>query len=77
MENSTLTTLEEDAFRLSLTMGNQPKWRYLKHDACSDALLDSAVASNLVACREPERHFECHNGTDLSVCPDGIVNLKL
>ena len=57
-----------------------PKWRnlislILKHDTCADALLDSAVASNLVACREPERHFECHNGTDLSVCPDGIVNL--
>ena len=66
---------EEDAFRLALAMGNQPKWRNLKHNACTDALLDSAVASNLVACREPERYFECHNGTDLSVCPDGIVNL--
>ena len=32
--------------------------------------------SNLVACREPERHFECHNGTGLSVCPDGIVILE-
>ena len=67
---------EEDAFQLALAMGKQPKWRNLKHDACSDALLDTAVASNLVACREPERHFECHNGTDLSVCPDGIVILE-
>ena len=67
---------EEDAFRLLLTMGNQPKWRNLKHDECTEALLDSAVASNLVACREPERHFECHNGSGLSVCPDGIVILE-
>ena len=67
---------EEDAWRLALAMGNQPKWRNLKHDECSEALLDSAVVSNLVACREPERHFECHNGTGLSVCPDGIVILE-
>ena len=67
---------EEDAFRLSLTMGNQPKWRYLKHDACSDVLLDSAVASNLVACREPERYFECHNGTDLTLIR-GLLSLQL
>jgi hypothetical protein len=67
---------KEDAYRIALTMGNSPKWRNLKHDACTDALLDSAVASNLVACREPERHFQCHNGTDLSVCPDGIVILE-
>jgi hypothetical protein len=67
---------EEDAWRLALAMGSQPKWRNLKHDDCSEALLDSAVASNIVACREPERHFECHNGTGLSVCPDGIVILE-
>jgi hypothetical protein len=67
---------EVDAWRLTLAMGNQPKWRNLKHDNCTEALLDSAVVSNLVACREPERHFQCHNGTDVSVCPDGIVILE-
>lgn len=65
-----------DAWRLCLAMGGQPKWRNLKHNECTEALLDSAVVSNLVACREPERHFQCHNGTDLSVCPDGIVILE-
>ena len=50
--------------------------RNLKHDTCADALLDSAVASNLVACREPERYFECHNGTDLTLIR-GLLSLQL
>ena len=43
----------------------------MRHDATVDAFLSTAVASNLVACREPEKHFECHNGTGTSVTPDG------
>ena len=57
-------------------MGDQPHWCKLKHDTCTDAMLDSAVASNIVARREPERHFHCHNGADPPVCPDGIVILE-
>ena len=50
---------KEDAYRIALTVGNSPKWRILKHDACTDALLDSAVASNLVACRVTEVLQSC------------------
>jgi hypothetical protein len=65
---------EVDAYELALMMGQREK--NLRHDAVTDALLDVSVASNLVACREPEKHFHCHNGTGLSVCPDGVIILE-
>ena len=39
-------------------------------------LISQRTASNLVACREPEKHFECHNGTGTSVTPDGVIVLE-
>ena len=29
-----------------------------------------------MACREPEKHFERHNGTGTSVTPDGVIVLE-
>ena len=65
---------EMDAYELALMMGQ--KERNVRHDVVNDALLDVSVASNLVACREPDKHFHCHNGTGLSVCPDGVIILE-
>ena len=65
---------EMDAYELALRMGQREK--NLRHDAVTDAILVVSVASNLVACREPEKHFHCHNGTGLSVCPDGAIILE-
>ena len=66
----------QDAFELALEMGRKNKFRNLRHNKVNDALLDTSVASNLVACREPEKHFHCHNGTGLSVTPDGVIILE-
>ena len=66
----------QDAFELALAMGRKNKFRNLRHNKVNDALLDTSVASNLVACREPEKHFHCHNGTGLSVTPDGVIILE-
>ena len=60
-----------DAYELACTMAK--KEQGMRHDATVDAFLSTAVASNLVACREPEKHFECHNGTGTSVTLDGVV----
>ena len=57
-------------------MGRKNKCRNLRHNKVNDALLDTSVASNLVACREPEKHFHCHNGTGLAVTPDGVIILE-
>ena len=66
----------QDAFELALEMGRKNKFRNLRHNKVNDALLDASVASNLVACREPEKHFHCHNGTGLSVTPDGVISSR-
>ena len=63
-----------DAYELACTMAK--KEQGMRHDATVDAFLSTAVASNLVACREPEKHFECHNGTGTSVTPDGVIVLE-
>lgn len=63
-----------DAYELAMAMA--AKERNEKHDWAREALLEAAVASNVVACREPERHFQCHNGTGVSVTPDGVLILE-
>jgi hypothetical protein len=63
-----------DAYELACTMAK--KEQGMRHDATVDAFLSTAVASNLVACRELEKHFERHNGTGTSVTPDGVIVLE-
>jgi hypothetical protein len=47
--------------------------RIRRHDAVVDAVLLAALDTDLIACREVAKHFECPYGTGASITSDGVI----
>ena len=50
-------------------------YKVRRHDGVVDAVLLAALDSDLVACREVAKHFQCPYGSGESITPDGAIVL--